>query len=56
MITGGLEKREAVAVTSGGLTDIWPGEHERKQVAIKAFRVYPDEHMREAKKVRIECA
>jgi len=51
-ISARLEKLE----TSGGLTDIWLGEHDGEGVAIKAFRTYPDESMREAKKVRIFLA
>ena len=53
-ISTGLEKSGTVPVTSGGLRDIWRGEYDGKQVAIEAFRICPDENLREARKVRIE--
>ena len=53
-ISTGLEKSGTVPVTSGGLRDIWQGEYDGKQVAIEAFRIYPDENLGKAKKVRIE--
>lgn len=53
MISEGLQKRENIAVTSGGLTDIWSAEHNCEPVSVKMFRPYPDASMREAKMVHI---
>ena len=47
----GLEKLGTIAVASGGLTDIWRGNLDHTQVAIKAFRIYPPQNLREAKMV-----
>jgi hypothetical protein len=49
-----LEKCGTIAFASGGFTDIWQAEHKRQQVAMKKFRMYSDENMTEAKKVRFE--
>jgi hypothetical protein len=56
MISAGLETDSDIAVTTGGLTDIWLGHHDGKQVGIRSFRLYPKRKMREAKKVRTERA
>ena len=48
----GLEKRGTMAVASGGLTDIWRGQLNDARVAIKAFRIYPAQNLKEAKEVR----
>ena len=48
----GLKKSGSMAVASGGFTDVWRGTHNTKIVAIKAFRTYPVQDLREAKKVR----
>lgn len=53
ILSEGLEKRGNIAVASGGLTDIWKGGLGRTQVAIKAFRIYPAQNLKEAKEVRI---
>ena len=47
----GLEKRGDIAVASGGTTDIWRGGWNNRQVALKAFRIYPPQDLQEAKKV-----
>ena len=54
VLTTGLQKRGDVAVASGGMGDIWRGEYRGKQVAIKAFRIYPTQNSEEAKKVRMQ--
>ena len=53
LLAAGLEKRGAIAVASGGLTDIWRGEYYGSPVAIKAFRIYPAQNLKEAKEVCI---
>ncbi|KAF9646096.1 kinase-like protein [Thelephora ganbajun] len=47
----GLKKRGEIAVASGGTTDIWRGAWSDKQVALKAFRIYPLQDLQEAKKI-----
>ena len=37
---------------SGGFTDTWRGRHRMKKVALKAFRAYPLQDLKEAEKVR----
>ena len=54
VLSAGLEKRGNIAVASGGLTDVWRGEYGGTQVAIKAFRIYPAQNLKEAKEVRIQ--
>ena len=51
LLTTGPEKRGNIAVASGGITDIWRGELGDLRVAIKAFRIYPAQDLREAKEV-----
>ena len=51
LLTTGLEKRGNIAVASGGITDIWRGELGDLRVAIKAFRIYPTQNLKEAKEV-----
>ncbi|KAF9644346.1 kinase-like protein [Thelephora ganbajun] len=46
-----LEKRGNIAVASGGFTDIWRGDMGGTPVAIKAFRIYPAENLKEAKEI-----
>ena len=53
IITAGLQTRGDVPMASGGMGDIWQGEYRAKQVAIKAFRIYPTENLEDAKEVRI---
>ena len=43
-------------MASGGLTDVWRGEYARRPVAIKAFRIYPAQNLKDAKEVRIQLA
>ena len=52
ILSDGLKKCGGIAVASGGFTDIWRGTHYTKIVAIKAFRTYPVQDLKEAKKVR----
>ena len=40
-----------MAVASGGFTDTWRGRFKTKAVALKAFRTYPSQDLKEAKKV-----
>jgi len=47
----GLEKRGNIAVASGGTTDVWRGGWNNRQVALKAFRIYPPQDLQEAKKI-----
>jgi len=56
VLSAGLEKRGSVAASSGGFTDIWRGEHYGAQVAIKAFRIYPAQDLKEAKEVSMRSA
>ena len=56
LLAAGLEKRGAIAVASGGLTDIWRGEYHGSPVAIKAFRIYPAQNLKEAKEVSTQPA
>jgi len=52
ILSTGLTTCGEIAVASGGLADLWRGEYQGAQVAIKAFRTYS--HMETAKEVRIE--
>ena len=56
LLAAGLEKRDAIAVAPGELTDIWRGEYYRSPVAIKAFRICPAQNLREAKEVSTQPA
>jgi hypothetical protein len=40
-----------MAIASGGLTDVWRGDLGDLRVAIKAFRIYPVQKLKEAKEV-----
>jgi len=54
VVSTGLVKRGTIAVASGGFTDVWRGEYNGAQVAIKAFRIYPAQNLKEAKEVSIQ--
>jgi len=54
VLSAGLEKRGSIVVASGGFTDIWRGKYHGAQVAIKAFRIYPAQNLKEAKQVSIQ--
>ena len=56
LLSAGLEKRGNIAVASGGLTDVWQGQYNNMQVAIKAFRIYSPKNLKEAKEVRPQSA
>ena len=56
VLSTGLEKRGNIAMASGGLTDVWRGDLGELQVAIKAFRIYPAQNLREAKEVSMQPA
>ena len=56
LLSAGLKKRGNLAVASGGFTDIWRGNLGERRVAIKAFREYPAQNLKEAKKVNIPSA
>jgi len=53
MLSVGLVKFDNLPMASGGLMDVWRGEHQGTQVAIRAFRAYSDRKLEEAKEVRI---
>ena len=42
-----------MAVASGGFTDIWRGQLNDARVAIKTFRIYPAQNLKEARLVSI---
>ena len=52
ILSSGLQKCGDIAVASGGFTDTWRGRYGRKNVALKAFRTYPSQDLKEAKKAR----
>ena len=54
VLSTGLEKRGNIAVASGEFTDTWRGDLGGLQVAIKAFRIYPAQNLKEAKEVSIQ--
>ena len=54
VLSVGLKKRGNIAVASGGMTDLWRGDFCGRQAAIKAFRIYPIQDLKEAKKVCIQ--
>ena len=54
LLSTGLEKRGTIPVASGGFADIWRGEYYARQVAIKAFRIYPAQNLKQAKEVCIQ--
>ena len=47
----GLKKCGVIAIASGGTTDLWWGSWNHQQVALKAFRIYRHQDLREAKKI-----
>jgi len=51
ILSDGLKKCGDIAVASGGFTDIWHGSYFKGNVAIKAFRTYPAQDLKEAKKI-----
>ena len=53
VLSTGLQKRDKIAVASGGFTDIWRGDLGDIRVAIKAFRIYPAQNLKEAKEVSL---
>jgi hypothetical protein len=56
VLSGDLAKPDDTPVASGGMMDVWRGEHEGVQVAIKSFRPSLEHTLDEATEVRIECA
>jgi hypothetical protein len=52
ILSDGLKKCGDIAVASGGFTDTWRGSYRKENVAIKVFRIYPIQDLKEAKKVR----
>jgi len=52
ILSDGVERCGDIAVASGGFTDTWRGWYRTKNVALKAFRTYPIQDLREAEKVR----
>lgn len=51
VLSNGLEKCGDIAVASGGFTDTWRGRYKKESVALKAFRTYPSQDLKDAKKV-----
>ena len=55
VLSGTVQKTEAIARSSGGFTDIWQGERsgstDGSLLAIKAFRTYPQTELDKAKRV-----
>lgn len=51
ILSNGVEKCGDIAAASGGFTDTWRGRYKTKAVALKAFRTYPSQDLKEAKKV-----
>ena len=56
IVSAGLETRGDRAEATGGFTDVWRGRVNVGQVAIKVFRVYPLQHLEEAKEVSTQPA
>jgi len=52
VLSAGLTKRGSLAIASGGLGDVWEGEHQGSRVAIKALRTYSN--LEQAKEVCVE--
>ena len=52
ILSDGLKICGDIAVASGGFTDTWRGSYRGKTVALKAFRTFPLQDLREAEKVR----
>ena len=52
ILSSGVERCGEIAIASGGFTDTWRGLYQTKTVALKAFRTYPSQDLKEAKKVR----
>ena len=51
VLSTGLKKGHTIAAAPGRLTDLWEGDLHDNRVAIKAFRIYSQEHLKEAEKV-----
>ena len=52
ILSDGLDIYGDIAMGSGGFTDTWRGLYQGKTVALKAFRTFPVQDLREAEKVR----
>jgi len=46
-----IEKSGNMAVASGGFTDTWKGCYRSQEVALKAFRTYPAQDLKDAQKI-----
>jgi len=53
VLSAGLKKHHTISIASGGFTDVWQGGYHSAPVAIKSFRIYPAENLKEAKEVSI---
>ncbi|KAF9644342.1 kinase-like protein, partial [Thelephora ganbajun] len=51
ILSDGLKRCGEIAVASGGFTDTWLGRYQTKYVALKAFRTYPLQDLKEAEKI-----
>ncbi|KAF9646892.1 kinase-like protein [Thelephora ganbajun] len=51
ILSDGLKRCGEIAVASGGFTDTWLGRYKTKYVALKAFRTYPLQDLKEAEKI-----
>jgi len=56
LLSDELERCSSIAVASGGLTDVWRGQYNSASVALKAFRIYDAQKLKEAKEVRLRSA
>ena len=54
VLSVGLVKHDDVPFASGGLTDVWRGDHMGAPVAMKAFGA--SQNLEEVEEVRIQCA
>ena len=52
ILPNGLDRCGDIAVASGGFTDTWRGRYKTTTVALKAFRTYPSQDLKEVKKAR----
>ena len=53
ILPDGIEISGDIAMATGGFTDTWQGLYRGKPVALKAFRTFPVQDLREAQKVRL---
>lgn len=54
MLSTGLKKGQNIPAAPGRLSDLWEGDLHDDRVAIKAFRLYSAEQLKEAEKVSMQ--